>query len=140
MDVIEKQKLEPGVYEIRVPGTPVPQGRPKFTSVGKGVRVYYGKTSKAYRALLDKEFAEMFELIEPTSSPCSITIEAWGMKRNADPDNLAKQIMDAMVGPILVDDNWTVVRQLTIMCFPAPDPNERGVKITLHVWQDGCEI
>ncbi len=82
----------------------------------------------------------MFELCEPLNRPVGITIEAWGMRKTADPDNLAKQILDAMVGPVLVDDCWPVVRHLSIMCFPEADPAARGVKITLHVWEEGDEL
>jgi Holliday junction resolvase RusA-like endonuclease len=126
-------------YRYKLDGIrPVPQGRAKFRVFkhGKGFIVgkpYYGKTSKAYREQLLEAIKAGGIPPEPLSR-VMIYLEARGMRKNADPDNLAKQVLDALVtAGVIVDDNCTVIRRLIVDCFSLQKKEAPGLTITVAV-------
>jgi len=99
------------MIHLRHAGKPVPQGRPKFSKWG----VYYGKTSKAYRKALVASLQEQ-HTSGPVEPPVSVTVEYCGMRRNGDPDNLLKQILDALQDAgVLAVDTWPNVPDIRIV-------------------------
>lgn len=124
------------VYVVK--GRPIPQGRPRFRVFKRGKsfgigKPYYSKTSTAYR----KEVLEEIERVGRPDVPLglvSVTLNIHGMRKNADPDNLAKQVLDALVtGGVIAGDNWLVVRRLLIDSNPAK-LKEAHLEIVVHDW------
>lgn len=107
------------LFSAILEGTPVAQGRPKVrTRPFPGV--YYSQASQDYRSDLVRTFCGVLWESPPTYAlpidvPVVVTIGAAGVDR-ADPDNLAKQVMDALVqAGVLQDDNLGRVHTLEVV-------------------------
>lgn len=108
-----------------IPGDPVPQGRPRFSTHGGFARAYDPKKSrdgKSVVKLCAKEAIEMAGLDEPLSGPLVMKVQfgiplpkssyrkrtpverSWRTKK-PDLDNLLKLVKDACSGIIYLDDN-----------------------------------
>jgi len=107
------------LFHCTVPGKPIPQGRGRH---GKG-RVYYGKRSVSQRGTLKSAFyfAHMDEHgnvhteRDTIAVPCSVTIEACGMRVDSDLDNHAKMVLDALQDAgVLASDDVRTVRELVV--------------------------
>ena len=111
----------PERIEFVIPGVPVAQGRPKFTTVAGRGRAYDPEKSrnwKAYVRLLAARVAPREPWIGPVSLEIAIWMpvpKSWSAKRRAqavdcyhartpDADNILKGIKDALTGLIWVDD------------------------------------
>jgi Holliday junction resolvase RusA-like endonuclease len=110
------------LFQCRVDGKPVPQSRPRVSKWG----VYYGKRSKAQRELLTGGFTEARVLdrtgeafvYPPINFPVSVTLKFSGAPRLADPDNMAKLVLDSMVDAgVLATDAWPTVQELHVYCL-----------------------
>ncbi|GKT04443.1 RusA family crossover junction endodeoxyribonuclease [Furfurilactobacillus entadae] len=109
--------------KIVVQGTPVPQGRPKFSSRGGFVRAYDPKTSREYKKLV-AEWAKKQYKHEPVAEAIEVQLEVYrplqkslsrveqqrrlnGEHRpviKGDIDNYYKAVTDACTGIVWVDD------------------------------------
>jgi len=116
-------------YCFELTGKPIPQGRPKVAVYGGFPKVYYSASSNAYRKALVAALVEGKARYAASSFPlhrASVSIGAWGMNKNADPDNLAKQILDALVtAGVLEGDEWTHVPRLVVECYDCPSTSRR---------------
>lgn len=119
-----------GHVTFQVQGTPIPQGRPKVAVRGKFPHVYYSKRGAAYRATL----VQIFEGAgRPAWSRACVVIEAFGMRASADPDNLAKQVLDALVSAgVLSNDTCKVVRALHVFCHAEKRAANRLLEVTVQ--------
>lgn len=118
-------------YTFRHVGKPHPQGRPKITTV-PFPKVYYSGTSTKYRKELVKAFeARLSEIIDALALcetgdvfplPCAeVHLYVWGLRRNADGDNMLKQVLDALVtAGVIEGDEWTRVPFVTVRCMEGP--------------------
>lgn len=108
-----------------IPGEPVAQGRPKFSTRGGFARAYDPKKSKDGKSvvrLCARDAVKDSDLIEPLSGPLLMMVQFgialpksayrkripvgrhWRTKK-PDLDNLVKLIKDACSGIIYIDDN-----------------------------------
>lgn len=110
---------------IRIPGHPVPQGRPRAVRVGKGVRMYDPAKSRNWKATTQQFMAAALAEAGGTelySGPVGVFFQAIfacpksdyrkkkprgrrvHTKSNGDLDNILKSIMDAGTGVLWRDD------------------------------------
>lgn len=109
------------LFACTVPGTPIPQSRPKV--VRATGRVYYGKRATAQRSHLAGKFyfahMDHGRLVsserEKIAAPCRVTVGAAGAHGNSDLDNICKLVLDSLVDAgVLVSDKASVVRELVV--------------------------
>jgi Holliday junction resolvase RusA-like endonuclease len=101
------------VFACTLPGAPVPQGRPR---VWRNGAVGYPKRVEAAKKLAKDLFwvewivANGGDFVEPLSGPLRVSLGFAGARANADLDNLAKLVVDALVdaGVLAGDDVRTV--------------------------------
>lgn len=112
-------------------GRPHPQGRPKITTK-PFPKVYYSGPSTVYRKELVKSFAAQAAGKDGLPLTCAeVCIYVWGLRKNADPDNMAKQVLDALVtAGVLAEDDWTHIPVLIVRCYEAEGKNGK-VMVTL---------
>ena len=124
------------IYTFTLDGKPIPQGRPKVSVHGGFPKVYYSSSSNAYRkalvAAVESAKASRYASATFPIQEASVRIGAFGMNKNADPDNLAKQVMDALVtAGVLAGDEWPHVPRLVVECYES-SPATRHVHITVE--------
>ena len=111
--------------KFTIPGEPVAQGRPRFSTHGGFARAYDPKKSrdgKSVVKLCARDAVEESKLIEPLSGPLVMKVQfgiplpksayrkrtpvarSWRTKK-PDLDNLLKLVKDACSGIIYLDDN-----------------------------------
>ena len=111
--------------KFTIPGEPVAQGRPRFSTHGGFARAYDPKKSrdgKSVVRLCARDAVEESKLIEPLSGPLVMKVQfgiplpksayrkrtpvarSWRTKK-PDLDNLLKLVKDACSGIIYLDDN-----------------------------------
>ena len=111
--------------KFTIPGEPVAQGRPRFSTHGGVARAYDPKKSKDSKSvvrLCARDAVESAGLIEPLSGPLLMLVQFglalpkssyrkrtpvvrhWRTKK-PDLDNLVKLIKDACSGVVYLDDN-----------------------------------
>ena len=108
------------IYQFKVLGNPVAQGRPRFARVGKFVRTYDPSNSKNWKETVKWQAIEhkkqgyviegaigmtlMFFLPRPKSLPKRIQEHT----KKPDLDNLSKAIKDALKGICYKDDSQII--------------------------------
>jgi len=93
-------------------GKPIPQGRLRVPRWGKP---YYPKTSQAYRDLIAGQFRAAWDRPAITE-PVAMLIRYSGLRRNADPDNLLKMVLDALQDAgVIANDKWPALPDLRIV-------------------------
>lgn len=98
-------------------GVPVPQGRPRVSKFG----TYYSKRSQAYRKELTWALKAWWT--PPALERAAVSIAASGTRKGTDGDNLAKQVLDAMVDAgVIVGDSLEHVHTLTVRAYDAGEP------------------
>ncbi len=118
------------LFSCTVLGTPVPQGRVRVPRFGKP---YYAKRSKAHRALLVATFSCAWKQ-PPLAGPVQVWIDLYGAPRNSDPDNHAKQILDALKeAGVLASDDVRVIGILIVASYDA-ERNYRKTVVEVHEW------
>jgi Holliday junction resolvase RusA-like endonuclease len=120
--------------DIKIPGTPIPQGRPKVATK-PFVKVYYSKTSVAHRKLLVAAIREAWGPDQPPMEKAAqITLHVAGARISSDLDNHAKQILDALVDAgVLKGDSLAEVAWLMISGSPSASvkPADRHTSVTV---------
>lgn len=107
----------PHLFLAIVSGTPVPQGRPKVAVRGRFPHVYYSKRSTDYRNKLTYEFNAARGDNLPIKR-ASLNLSVYGMRKNADPDNMLKQVCDALVAAkVIEDDTRENIPTICIRCI-----------------------
>jgi len=110
---------------------PIPQSRPK---VARNGRVYYSKLSTAYRRDIVFMLRSLFKR-KVISEPCSIKMLVNGLRKGADLDNMAKQLIDSLVdADIIADDSWSTVRHIEI---EYDESMPEGVRIEINLLEYG---
>lgn len=121
------------MISFTVPGIPIAQPRVKATAIGGYVRVYTPKTADAYKASVALAFGQAYSG-SPLTGPVAASIEfvmprtksmIWKTRpmpsaphaKRPDIDNLAKAVMDALLGLAWNDD--AQVYELTMRKFIA---------------------
>lgn len=104
--------------KFTIHGTPVPQGRPRFTRVGKGVRTYDPAKSKAWKELIKWQAIE--NRVEPMEGPLLMRLKFILRKpkylprrvihhiKKPDLDNLIKGVKDGLEGVAFHNDSQIV--------------------------------
>ena len=97
--------------EVTIPGACVPCPRPRVTRF---------RTYMSERYTLWHEAAQ-WQLKSGEPWDCSVEVEAvcWGVRMNADVDNLLKSVMDALTGTVIKDDRQ-VMRATIVKAAGAP--------------------
>lgn len=133
--------------EIYIPGKAVPQGRPKFTRIGNGVRTYDPKQSVDYKSWIKHCALQVMEKsgtsIIPRDIPLhmalnvTITKPASVSKRRLCPvvkpdlDNIQKTIQDALEG-IVYQADQQIVSIRSVKRYGTSD----SVTVTLQDWSE----
>lgn len=115
-----------------VRGKPVPDGRPKFARMGKGVRAYMPAKCTKYREQVKMAYQRVYPLSEMLEGALSMSIKVaiprpkshFGTGRNAgiikkqfkkvhhtqkpDADNFAKMVLDALNKVAYLDDSQVI--------------------------------
>lgn len=111
--------MEP-LFSATVPGTPIPQSRPRVTRDG---RVYHGARSTNYRRALVLTLRTAIPWRMPALSGVAVELRARGLRANSDLDNLAKQVLDALVDAgVLAGDSVRHVRALSVTAIDDGEP------------------
>jgi Holliday junction resolvase RusA-like endonuclease len=135
------------MISFTIPGTPVPQGRPRLTSTG---HAYYDKKTKEYRervrqcAIVAQEGAEPLTGALAMFVDCVMPIpESWAKHRKQaalhgmwhtstkDTDNLIKAVADSCNGIIYEDDS-----QLALVVGTKSYGTEPEAKVTIYQLND----
>lgn len=90
------------IASFKIPGRPVPKGRPRFTRTG---HAYTPKTTRD----AERKIVDLFEfecpLWEPTREDVRLTVDVlFRGKVTCDADNVFKLVADALNGTAYVDD------------------------------------
>jgi Holliday junction resolvase RusA-like endonuclease len=114
--------------EFTIPGEPISQGRPRFSTRGGFARAYDPKKSRDGKAIVKlcaKEAVDQESWTEPMSGPIEMLIQfaialpksqyrkrspiprKWRVKK-PDIDNLMKLVKDACSSVVFLDDNQVV--------------------------------
>lgn len=118
------------MIEFTVPGEPVAQGRPRFSTRGSFVKAYDPEKSKSYKAYVKLVAAAAMSerSLKPLDGAIAVSIRAYvsvpkskskKFRENAlkglehptkkpDCDNIAKILLDAMTGIVYEDDKQIV--------------------------------
>ena len=108
------------ILNATVPGQPIPHSRPRVTRNG----VFYPKAVTAYRRTMAQIFALHRNTSEPHPGPVAVTIQVMGCRANADTDNFAKGVLDALVDARVIEgDSVRVVRRLVVDAWPNLEPS-----------------
>lgn len=126
-DVVERSL----VAAFFVPGLPLPEPRPRATSINGRAHVYKPATARDWKALVRLSAAQVM-LGAPLAGPLRVgltfrfprpaghfgtgrnatrlrsTAPAWPVGNRSDIDNLAKGVLDAMSGVVFLDDRQVV--------------------------------
>lgn len=141
----------PQVIAFAVPGVPIAQPRIKATSIGGYARVYTPKTADAYKASIAKAFIDTVKrdrIDEWSPRICAVSMEIqfimprpksmiWRSRpmpqvphtKRPDGDNLAKAVLDSLLGLAWVDD--AQVYDLTIKKFISSGSDHPRTLITI---------
>ena len=115
------------MIRITVPGEPVAQGRPRFSTVGGVPRAYDPLKSRNYKDYV-RLMAKQFGVISPLTGAIKMTVDiyrgipkSWTLKKQElaaqgalrptlkpDVDNYVKGVKDALNGVVYVDDSQVV--------------------------------
>lgn len=134
------------MIEIRIPGDPVAQGRPRFARVGRHVRTYDPPKSRAWKAAARQVIALAMSCRPPLEGPLSVDIvavfrcPASDCRRRPenmphrrphavrpDAENVGKAVLDAATGPLWRDD--AQVSHLRIVKMIGAQGEEPGVRL-----------
>jgi Holliday junction resolvase RusA-like endonuclease len=133
-------------FSLLIP--PVPDGRPRFARIGKGIRAYMPAKCTQYREKLKLAYQQSHPDASPLQGALSVSISVFiprpkkhfGTGRNAgivkaqfeeghheqkpDADNFAKMLLDALNGAAYVDDSQVV--DLRVRKYWARDIDNKG--------------
>lgn len=123
------------VFSCTVHGRIVPQGRPRVR-MQPFPSVYYPKDSGRYRELLTWEFRRARRRALTVSAPCRVAVVCYGMKATIDLDNVAKQVLDAMVtARVLKGDHSEIVRELVVTAAGPIFPGKETLTVDVFVME-----
>lgn len=112
------------MFELTVPGTPVPKGRPRVYRNGGMHGVTPQRTLQAEQAIREA-WQHKYPSLSPVEEPVAVLMEFWMPDRHIrDYDNLAKLVTDALNRVAYLDDGQ--INQATIIKH-LPDRTVRGV-------------
>lgn len=133
--------------EIYIPGKAVPQGRPRFATIGKGVRAYDPKQSVDYKSWVKHCALEVMGkagvAIIPRDIPLHMILNVTIVKPASVPkrrlcpvvkpdlDNIQKTIQDALEG-ITYQADQQIVSVRAVKRYGACD----SVTVTLQDWSE----
>lgn len=111
------------VVNAYIPVRPIPA--PRTTT-----RSWWAR-AKSFMQFRDEVRFWLPRLDVPTNGPCAVEIELHDASPRADVDNLAKAILDTLVGPVLRDDCLSVINQL--MIYKSPIKRDG---FTVRIWEN----
>lgn len=157
MSVTYQKLCSTECIKIVVPGEPVAQGRPRFTSRGGYPRAYDPAKSRDYKERIRDELKPLFLRREPfkmfgKGNPCSLSLSVYraipkrftkqekalacqGELRpttKPDTDNYLKGVLDALNGVIFEDDS-----QVTDISAKKLYSDEPRIEVTVIGVRDG---
>lgn len=113
------------VFELTIPGTPVPKGRPRVYRNGGMHGVTPARTLQAEQAIREA-WQDAYPGMPPMEGPVGILMEFWMPDRHIrDYDNLAKLVTDALNRVAYLDDGQ--INQAVIIKH-LPDRTVRGAR------------
>ena len=76
---------------------------------------------------------------ETFTCPVSIRVDLFEWKKNADPDNYLKSVLDALAGAAFWDDSCATVREATVAAWGdgKGDVRTRGFTVTIRAAHQG---
>ena len=92
------------LYNITIPGRPVPKGRPRVARKGRGYVFYTPKETKHYEQAVCLAAREVCK--KPLEGPVAVKLRLYFRKKGNVPDcdNCAKSILDGLNGVAYQDD------------------------------------
>ncbi len=112
---------------ITVPGRPVPKGRPRLGFRGRKAFVYTPQATRDYEQLVG--WTAKAAGCRPVDGPVAVVLDVF-VQRRMDVDNVAKSILDGLIGIAYEDDNQVI--ELLVKKHTAKDATEERVEIEIR--------
>lgn len=137
------------LLNVQIPGTPVPKGRPRFSTAGGRPRSYTPEATRDWEAYAATLLKAAWKGKAPLDEPCVVLVQAVfprpvrAPKRESgrlahavrpDVDNLAKAALDALcIARVLIDDGRVV--ELRASKWVAAIGEHQHVRVQVCSWR-----